>query len=62
MIDNTHFICDDNKTLHIENFNDNFCDCEDGQDENKTNACPNGKFYCKNKLFKSKNITTSKVL
>ena len=61
-VNNTHFICDENRTLHVSNINDNYCDCEDGSDENMTNACPNGKFYCENKLYESRYISTSKVL
>jgi protein kinase C substrate 80K-H len=60
-INSTHFTCDKNRTLHINNINDNYCDCDDGSDENKTNACPNGIFYCENKLYLSKTISTSKV-
>jgi hypothetical protein len=60
-INRTHFICDTNKTLHMNNFNDDFCDCDDGTDENRTNACINGKFYCKNRFYESKVISSSKV-
>ena len=48
-INSTHFSCDSNrKILPLEKFNDNYCDCEDGSDENLTNACINGKYYCNN--------------
>ena len=61
-INSTHFSCDNNtKIFPLEKFNDNFCDCEDGSDENKTNACHNGKFYCNNYLYKRKVISTSKL-
>ena len=61
-INSTHFSCDKNKKiLPIEKFNDNYSDCEDGSDENKTNACINGKFYCNNYLFFPKIISTSKI-
>ena len=43
--------CNDTKIFPLEKFNDDFCDCEDGSDENKTNACNNGKFYCNNYLY-----------
>ena len=61
-INSTHFSCDNNtKIFPLEKFNDNFCDCEDGSDENKTNACHNGKFFCNNYLYKRKVISTSKL-
>ena len=61
-INATHFSCDNNKKiLPIEKFNDNYCDCEDGSDENKTNACTNGKYFCKNYLYFPKIISTSKI-
>jgi hypothetical protein len=61
-INSTHFSCDNNKKiLPLEKFNDDFCDCEDGSDENKTNACNNGKFYCNNYLYLKKIIPTSKL-
>ena len=61
-INGTHFICDGNKTLLMNNFNDDYCDCDDGTDENRTNACINGKFYCKNRFYESKIISSSKVI
>ena len=61
-INSTHFSCDNNtKILTIDKFNDDYCDCEDGSDENKTNACINGKFYCNNYLYYPKIISTSKI-
>ena len=61
-INSTHFVCDNNtKILPLEKFNDNYCDCEDGSDENITNACTNGKFYCNNYLYFPKIISTSKL-
>ena len=61
-INTTHFSCDNGKKiLSFEKLNDNYCDCEDGSDENKTNACINGKFYCKNYLYFPKVISTSKI-
>ena len=49
--------------------NDNYCDCKDGSDEPGTSACSNSvlsfnadiKFYCRNKHFKPKYISHSKV-
>ena len=61
-INSTHFSCDNNtKIFPLEKFNDDFCDCDDGSDENQTNACHNGKFFCKNYLYKKKIISTSKL-
>lgn len=68
-INHTHFSCDDGNNIQpIKHFNDDYCDCEDGSDENSkflltivTNACPNGKFYCRNRFFIAKHIPTSKV-
>ena len=61
-LNSTHFSCDNNKKiLSLDKFNDNYCDCEDGSDENQTNACVNGKFYCHNHLYFSKIISTSKI-
>lgn len=57
----THFSCDNGKILPNEKFNDDFCDCLDGSDENLTNACYNGQYYCKNKLYYQKIISTSKL-
>ena len=61
-INSSHFSCDNNtKIFPFEKFNDDFCDCEDGSDENKTNACLNGKFFCNNNLYLKKVISTSKL-
>ncbi len=61
-INSTHFACDNNqKILSLEKFNDNYCDCEDGSDENTTNACINGNYYCNNNLYYPKIISTSKL-
>ncbi|XP_054725474.1 uncharacterized protein LOC129235560 [Anastrepha obliqua] len=41
--------------LLFERVNDNYCDCiSDGSDEPSTNACKNGRFYCK---FQKRHIT-----
>jgi len=35
IVNDTHFICDDGKNiLDVDKFNDDFCDCKDGSDEN----------------------------
>ena len=61
-INSTHFSCDNNtKIFPLEKFNDDFCDCEDGSDENKTNACSKGRFFCNNNLYFKKIISTSKL-
>ena len=61
-INSTHFSCDNNKKIFsLEKFNDDFCDCEDGSDENKTNACSNGFYYCKNKFYFPKVVPTSQL-
>jgi len=55
--------------ISFDAVNDNYCDCKDGSDEPGTSACSNAilsfnndsKFFCKNKNFKSKLISHSKV-
>ena len=62
VINQTHFACDnDTLILPLTSFNDDFCDCEDGSDENKTNACINGKFKCRNQLYFPSIISTYKL-
>jgi len=37
-INKTHFSCDNgNNILTLDKFNDDFCDCQDGSDENSKN-------------------------
>ena len=61
-INSTHFSCDqEKKILSLDKLNDNYCDCEDGSDENQTNACINGKFYCRYYLYFPTIISTSKL-
>lgn len=50
------------KKLTPEMINDDFCDCpEDGFDEPGTSACNNGVFYCANKEFFPKEISSTLV-
>jgi protein kinase C substrate 80K-H len=47
------------KKLTPEMINDDFCDCpEDGFDEPGTSACNSGVFYCANKGFFPKQISS----
>ncbi len=34
VLNKTHFECDENKILKMSAFNDDYCDCNDGSDEN----------------------------
>lgn len=52
---------DGSKIFPPERLNDDFCDCVDGTDEPGTSACPNGKFYCKNKGHTPLLIFSSRV-
>lgn len=50
--------------IDYHQINDDYCDCSDGTDEPGTNACPNGRFYCKTQLKSGKfknNFPTSRV-
>lgn len=50
------------KKLTAEMINDDFCDCpEDGFDEPGTSACNSGIFYCANKGFFPKEISSTFV-
>ncbi|CAM6125383.1 unnamed protein product [Calypogeia fissa] len=52
---------DGSKSFPQERLNDDFCDCADGTDEPGTNACPEGKFYCKNLGHKPLVLFSSRV-
>ncbi|KAI9584608.1 hypothetical protein GQX74_006503 [Glossina fuscipes] len=46
---------DGSKEIPFQYVNDDFCDClGDGSDEPSTNACKNGRFYCK---YQKRHIT-----
>eukprot|EP00939_MAST-03C_sp_MAST-3C-sp1_P005295 g5295.t1 len=62
--DQQAFQCDgwfDRKYLKADSLNDDFCDCADGSDEPGTSACPNSKFYCRNKGHLGNYIFSSRV-
>ncbi|CAN8284668.1 unnamed protein product [Cochlearia groenlandica] len=52
---------DGSKSFSRDRVNDNFCDCLDGTDEPGTSACPNGRFYCKNRGSSPKFVYSSRV-
>ncbi|EXB94810.1 hypothetical protein L484_005066 [Morus notabilis] len=52
---------DGSKKFTKAQLNDNFCDCVDGTDEPGTSACPNGRFYCRNKGHVPQVLFSSRV-
>lgn len=55
----------DNPTVPVvlppSRLNDDYCDCQDGTDETRTSACPNGTFTCTNAGHRSTKIPSSRV-
>lgn len=48
VVGNIFFCMSTGKAIPLNRVNDDYCDCvEDGTDEPETNACENGRFYCK---------------
>uniref|UniRef100_A0A5B6ZJ87 Glucosidase 2 subunit beta n=1 Tax=Davidia involucrata TaxID=16924 RepID=A0A5B6ZJ87_DAVIN len=52
---------DGSKKFTKSQLNDHFCDCLDGTDEPGTPACPNGKFYCRNRGHAPLSLYSSRV-
>lgn len=52
---------DGSKKFTKAQLNDDFCDCPDGTDEPGTSACPDGKFYCRNRGHIPLSIFSSRV-
>mmetsp|Transcript_3512 Transcript_3512/g.12654 ORF Transcript_3512/g.12654 Transcript_3512/m.12654 type:complete len:534 (+) Transcript_3512:150-1751(+) len=49
------------KVIAKDRINDDFCDCLDGTDEPGTNACANGRFYCRNNDLQPRYIFSTMV-
>lgn len=48
VVGDVFFCMSTGEAIPLRRVNDNYCDCiEDGSDETETNACENGRFYCK---------------
>ncbi|GMR63029.1 hypothetical protein PMAYCL1PPCAC_33224, partial [Pristionchus mayeri] len=52
---------DGSARIPYEQVNDDYCDCPDGSDEPGTSACPNGHFYCENRLHTPQLLISSRV-
>ncbi|GMR36677.1 hypothetical protein PMAYCL1PPCAC_06872, partial [Pristionchus mayeri] len=52
---------DGSARIPYEQINDDYCDCSDGSDEPGTSACPNGHFYCENRLHTPQLLISSRV-
>jgi len=55
------FLCASGESIPKAQVNDDFCDCESGDDEPGTSACADGAFWCKNKGFVGKFIHSAAV-
>lgn len=51
---NKSFKCKTGMEIDFSKFNDDYCDCDDGSDEPRTNACVDSEFLCwhKSKIVK----------
>ncbi|KAF8363629.1 hypothetical protein PRIPAC_90552, partial [Pristionchus pacificus] len=52
---------DGSARIPYDQINDDYCDCPDGSDEPGTSACPNGHFYCENRLHTPQLLISSRV-
>ena len=55
------FTCNDGVVIEASRINDEYCDCQDGDDEPGTSACEGGHFYCVNRGHRGKYLSSSRV-
>eukprot|EP00002_Diphylleia_rotans_P000605 TRINITY_DN1030_c0_g1_i1.p1 TRINITY_DN1030_c0_g1~~TRINITY_DN1030_c0_g1_i1.p1 ORF type:complete len:507 (-),score=109.10 TRINITY_DN1030_c0_g1_i1:321-1841(-) len=61
-LESNHFRCfDGSKVIPKLQFNDDYCDCDDGSDEPGTSACSQSKFWCQNKFHEGRFLPSSRV-